>query len=261
MNWFRFYTSSLDNPKIQRLPGELFKSWVNLLSLARLHDGVLPCAADIAFRLRKPQEEVAAILKDLAQRNLLDKREGSYIPHDWNEFQYPSDSSTERSRKSRASKKRHSSHGEETHEDVAGNSNATSNATLQERSCNALEQSRAETEQNTSVSSRASSLEPANGKPAMMMPLPASSDFPKTFAECRSHDPATTPLFVARLAQVTLQAALSDPIGSKHYQRINDRVMAEAVKESYTTGPPGHRLGLLLSRVPAIVISWCQEDS
>jgi len=32
--WFRFYNDALDNPKVQLLPSDLFKTWVNLLCIA-----------------------------------------------------------------------------------------------------------------------------------------------------------------------------------------------------------------------------------
>ena len=34
MKWFRFYHDAIDDPKVQRLPGDVFKFWVNLLCLA-----------------------------------------------------------------------------------------------------------------------------------------------------------------------------------------------------------------------------------
>lgn len=101
MNWLRLYTNALDHPKIQKLPPELFKLWVNLLCLARLHDGHIPSVADVAFRVRQPEEVVSDWLEQLIERRLLDETPKGLRPHDWDEHQYPSDSSTERSRRSR----------------------------------------------------------------------------------------------------------------------------------------------------------------
>ena len=39
--WFRFYGDALNDPKVQMLPPETFKSWVNVLCLASQNDGVL----------------------------------------------------------------------------------------------------------------------------------------------------------------------------------------------------------------------------
>ena len=50
--WFRFYVRTLNNPKVQRLPGNIFKGWLNLLCLAKETDGSLPPVEDISFRLR-----------------------------------------------------------------------------------------------------------------------------------------------------------------------------------------------------------------
>jgi hypothetical protein len=94
--WFRFYEESLDDPKVQRLPGETFKSWVNLLSLASKNDGVLPSLEDVAFCLRIVEAEAASLLDELCARGLLDPievegRPMSYEPHNWRERQYKSD--------------------------------------------------------------------------------------------------------------------------------------------------------------------------
>ena len=79
MRWFRFYTEALDDPKVQRLPCELFKHWVNLLCLAGRCDGrgLLPPMEDIAFGLRLSEEQVGRACMDLCERGLLD-----YDPHE-----------------------------------------------------------------------------------------------------------------------------------------------------------------------------------
>ena len=51
MEWLRFYVNTLDNLKVQGLPGSIFKAWVTCLCLARINDGVLPSLDVIAFRL------------------------------------------------------------------------------------------------------------------------------------------------------------------------------------------------------------------
>jgi len=97
MNWFRYHTDALDNPKVQELPPELFKFWVNLLCLARLYDGVLPDDRTIAFRLRMPLTstpdndtsdahntvhkyymDATSALHELEMRGLLDRERGRY---------------------------------------------------------------------------------------------------------------------------------------------------------------------------------------
>ena len=90
--WFRFYVRTLNNPKVQRLPGSTFKGWVNLLCLAKETDGTLPPIEDISFRLRLSGPKTESLLNTLRASGLV---EGNRM-HDWGEMQYTSDSSTER---------------------------------------------------------------------------------------------------------------------------------------------------------------------
>src|SRR6185503_1706467 len=96
--WWRAYDGALDDPKLQRLPPDVFKSWFNLMCLASQHDGVLPPLDDIAFRLRKTPEQVEKLLRELASRGLLDDVDGQLEPHNWRSRQFKSDSSTGRVR-------------------------------------------------------------------------------------------------------------------------------------------------------------------
>lgn len=106
MDWFRYYTATLEKRKIQDLPPPLFKAWVNLLCVARRFDGVIPALEDVAFGLRCSQEQAAEWLGELEQRKLLDRNGQVITPHDWNEHQYRSDNTTERVRKHRAKQAR-----------------------------------------------------------------------------------------------------------------------------------------------------------
>ena len=104
--WFRMYEAALHSPKVQRLPGDLFKLWFNCLCAASAGNGRLPDVADLAFMLRLSERKVADGLTELEARRLLDvDAEGNYSPHDWHSHQYQSDSSAERMRRHR---KRHS---------------------------------------------------------------------------------------------------------------------------------------------------------
>jgi hypothetical protein len=98
--WFRMYEGVLDDPKVQRLDGEAFKAWVNLLCLASRNGGVLPGIEDVAFALRRPPDEARAMLEQLRAARLLDRRgrgaSAAYAPHRWAERQYKSDVSTDR---------------------------------------------------------------------------------------------------------------------------------------------------------------------
>lgn len=95
--WFRFYNEALDDPKVQLLPPELFKAWVNLLCLASQNDGTFPETFHVAFRLRCSEEQATLWLDELRARGLVD----GDAPHKWKERQYASDSSTARVRKHR----------------------------------------------------------------------------------------------------------------------------------------------------------------
>ena len=95
--WFRFYVRTLNNPKVQRLPGNIFKGWVNLLCLAKETDGLLPPVEDISFRLRLSKAKTEALLNALRINGLIAENR----MHDWDEMQYPSDSSTERVKRHR----------------------------------------------------------------------------------------------------------------------------------------------------------------
>jgi hypothetical protein len=101
------YSDVLDDPKVQRLPGDLFKVWVNLLCLASRNEGVLPPIEDIAFALRMSQDVTVTVTADLVTRGLLDDCDG-LSPHNWAERQFKSDapeSAAERKRAQRAREK------------------------------------------------------------------------------------------------------------------------------------------------------------
>jgi hypothetical protein len=102
MKWFRFYSDALDDPKVQRLPAELFRAWVNILCLASRHGGTLPPVEDIQFALRLSADAVAVLLADLKAHGLIDETDAGMAPHNWNKRQYKSDNVTLRVQKNRA---------------------------------------------------------------------------------------------------------------------------------------------------------------
>lgn len=102
MEWFRFYTRTLDSRKVQNLVPVLFKAWVNLCCLARVHDGPLPNFDEIGFRLRVGAVQAERIIRTLKNVQLIDEKEdGSFWMHDWDEHQHVSDNVTLRVRKHR----------------------------------------------------------------------------------------------------------------------------------------------------------------
>lgn len=99
--WFRMYDEILDDPKVQKLDGDAFKAWVNLLCLAARHGGALPKLEDVAFALRRCPSSAEALMERLRGLGLIDRRGGGargwrYAPHGWAERQFKSDSSTDR---------------------------------------------------------------------------------------------------------------------------------------------------------------------
>ncbi len=103
--WFRFYDCALDDPKVQRLPPDLFKAWVNLLCVAARHDGLLPAVADLSFMLRTDVKVMARTLRALLDAKLLDETDAGLTPHNWNGRQFKSDDVAARVRKHREQKK------------------------------------------------------------------------------------------------------------------------------------------------------------
>ncbi len=104
MQWFRMYGGTLNNPKAQKLSGDLFKSWINLLCVTSQCDGVI-VTCDIPFNLRVSQGEAESIMNALVNADLMVKHDGYYMPKDWEERQFKSDTSAERTKKYREKKK------------------------------------------------------------------------------------------------------------------------------------------------------------
>lgn len=98
--WFRFYDGALDDPKVQALPGDLFKIWVNLLCVAARSGGRLP-QQDLPFLMRMEPAVIDQAIGVLMDRGLIDETEAGLEPHNWNGRQFKSDDSKERVRKHR----------------------------------------------------------------------------------------------------------------------------------------------------------------
>lgn len=108
MKWFRFYHDALDDPKVQRLPGDTFKFWVNLLCLASRSEErglITKTVEDIAFDLRVRDDEAAAMLADLIARGLIEEHVEGIEPHNWDKRQFKSDNVAERVERHRAKQK------------------------------------------------------------------------------------------------------------------------------------------------------------
>ena len=95
MRWFRLYDDVLNDPKVQKLSGETFKLWINVLCIASKHGGVLPNLEDLAFELRLPTLVCKTEIDTLKAAGLIDG-DKKLKPHGWEKRQYKSDTSTER---------------------------------------------------------------------------------------------------------------------------------------------------------------------
>ncbi len=98
--WLRLWDCTLDLPKAQKLTGEQFKGWINLLMLAnRQNDrGRLPDASEIAFALRVSQSKVAPLISVLVAAKLIDMIGSDLVIHDWQTWQPAEKTNSERAR-------------------------------------------------------------------------------------------------------------------------------------------------------------------
>lgn len=103
--WFRVYDDLVDDPKVQRLPAELFKAIINLWCLASQNGGVLPALDDIAFKLRIKSDKLYTLMTALRNAGLLDDDETGTHPHNWQSRQFKSDVSNERVKRFRERQK------------------------------------------------------------------------------------------------------------------------------------------------------------
>ncbi len=103
--WFRFYDDAMHDAKLLRLSDATFRAWMTLLCVASKNDGALPPAEDIALTLRCKKPLVAGWITELVAAGLLDRTETGFVPHNWGDRQYKSDSSAERMKRHRDGKR------------------------------------------------------------------------------------------------------------------------------------------------------------
>jgi hypothetical protein len=90
--WWRAQNSCVDHAKLIKLSDKAHRNWFNLVCVASAHGGVLPDIGTLAIKLRMTEARCAAAVAELVAARLFDRREdGSFAPHDWNEFQYKHD--------------------------------------------------------------------------------------------------------------------------------------------------------------------------
>jgi hypothetical protein len=118
LGWFRFYVDWLDNPKVQMLDATLQQRYIMLLCLRSMGEIPGMPTKTIAWRLRIDPQDFEDSLAILKENGLWT---GEDVPN-WDTRQYVSDSSTERSRRSREAAKQQPS-----------NARCNGDATLQQR--------------------------------------------------------------------------------------------------------------------------------
>jgi DNA-binding transcriptional ArsR family regulator len=94
--WFRFYDDAVHDPKVQCLPPELFKFWVNMLCVCSKFGTSIPTIQHLSYSLRMQERKVDRLLATLFEAGLIDRVDQGFAPHNWNVRQYKSDVSTER---------------------------------------------------------------------------------------------------------------------------------------------------------------------
>ncbi len=127
--WFRYYDEALNDPKVQTLPGELFKTWVNLLSVASKYNGKLPVISELSYLLRRRSDHLQRDLNTLVERGLFDLVGDHLEPHNWQRRQYKSDNSTARVQQHRAEKRNVSCNDDETSTETDTESETEQNRT------------------------------------------------------------------------------------------------------------------------------------
>lgn len=97
--WFRFYNEVLNDQKVQGLPANIFKIWVNALCLASSNDksnGELGTLESVSFALRETKEAVSEAFQALIKLGIVETDNETFHISKWNKRQYKSDISTER---------------------------------------------------------------------------------------------------------------------------------------------------------------------
>lgn len=148
--WLRLYTGILDDPKVQRLEAEDFKGWINILCLAKEHDGLLPSLEDTAFRLRMSEADAERLVEVLVKRELLDRAEDGLTPHNWEERQFLSDADPTAAIRARRYRAKRNGHGDDTDNNGPVTRDDTDASRPPEKS-----RDRAETESETETETRA----------------------------------------------------------------------------------------------------------
>jgi hypothetical protein len=116
------YASILDpEDKTQELSDKLFRAWIRLLCAYTRGNGIFPPQKALARCLKVTEERLEEILASLEQVKLIDMVDGIMVPHNWDDRQFESDTSAERTKRWR-----------DRHRDVSSDVHVTSHVTPSE---------------------------------------------------------------------------------------------------------------------------------
>jgi hypothetical protein len=101
MKWFRMHGDLIHDPKLLKLPDDLFRFWIGILCIASKNEGNLPGPDDIGLVLRIKPKKAADALSKLVSAGLIDDMPDGRRPHNWDRWQYKSDDSTARVKRHR----------------------------------------------------------------------------------------------------------------------------------------------------------------
>ncbi len=97
--WFRAYSETLNDPKVQCLPLDAFKAWHNAMYYAAnidSRDGNIGTLETISFAFRETKEAVSSAFQPLIKVGLIVTQNETFRIVSWRKRQYKSDTSTER---------------------------------------------------------------------------------------------------------------------------------------------------------------------
>lgn len=232
--WFRMHTSIVNNSKVQSLPPDLFKAWVNLLALSKeTNQDVLPSISEVAFQLRCTERQAKKWIDALCGARFFDRGEDGLLrPHDWLEHQFISDVSTERVRKFREAKKKPPETVPETPNGAAMKRQRNVSGTPSEPE--------PEPEPETEI-------ETAAAAPAVCRP-PPPPNWPLAHAAVRSRFKLSDVMLVQKIAEAA----------RKIDYNLTDEKLAQLIDSAWQ--PSQQRAGLFLITVPALLANQMADE-
>ena len=101
MAWLRLYDDILADPKVLMLGPEVFQTWILYLCAYKKYGGKMPDKEQLAFLLRLAPDVLEKHIQRMAAVRLVEMDGETARPHNWDKFQYESDSSRARMKKLR----------------------------------------------------------------------------------------------------------------------------------------------------------------